>query len=267
MEKVVDDVIDGLVKFSCKLFIAILIIVVGFKIVKIIMNKLKKGKMFNKLEKSSQTFTGSIISIILKCIVVLIAIAELGIPMASIVSLISSFGLALGLALQGGLSNIAGGVTIMIFKPFKVGDYIDTHSDAGTVKEINIFSTILQTYDNKLIVIPNGTLANTTIVNQTTSKTRLLDVPVTVDYKSDIDKVKRILNKILKDSKYRLDKHETLVALKEHGENALVFTMRMWVTSDNYWPAMYELLEIIKKEFDKEGISIPYPQLDVHIDK
>ena len=267
MEEILDKIINSLISFAGKLFLAILIVVIGFKLVKFVMNKLKKGKMFNKLEKSSQTFSLSIINIILKGIVLLIAITELGIPMASIVSLIGSFGLALGLALQGGLSNIAGGVTIMLFKPFKVGDYIDTHADAGTVKDINIFSTILQTYDNKLVVIPNGTLANTIIVNQTSSKTRLLDIPVTVDYKSDIDKVKEILNKIIKESKYRLDKHETLVALKEHGDNALVFTARMWVTSENYWPATYQMLETIKKEFDKEGISIPYQQLDVHLDK
>ena len=267
MEDMLDKLVNGLISFGGKLFVAILIIVVGFKFAKFIMNKLKKGRAFNKLEKSSQTFLCSIVNVIIKAMVLLIAITEIGIPMASIISLIGSFGVALGLALQGGLSNIAGGVTIMLFKPFKVGDYIDTHSDAGTVKDINIFSTVLQTYDNKLVVIPNGTLANTTIVNQTATKTRLLDIPVTVDYRSDIDKVKEILNKIIKESKYRLDKHDTLVALKEHGESALVFTTRMWVTSENYWPATYEMLETIKKEFDKEGISIPYPQLDVHLDK
>ena len=258
MKEISDQVIKGLVSFGGKLLVAILILVIGFKLINLLMKKLKKGRIFNKLEKSSQTFVFSILSVVLKIMVLIVAITELGIPMTSIVTLIGSAGLALGLALQGGLSNIAGGVTIMLFKPFKVGDYIDTHADAGTVKDINIFSTVLQTYDNKLVVIPNGTLANTIIVNQTASKTRLLDITVTVSYKNDIDKVKEVLNRIIQKSKYRLDKHE---------KSSLVFTARMWVTSENYWPAKYEMLEVIKKEFDKEGIEIPYPQLDVHLEK
>ncbi len=267
MKEISDEVIKGLVNFGGKLLVAVLILIIGFKLINFLMKKLKKGRIFNKLEKSSQTFVFSIFSVVLKVMVLIVAITELGIPMTSIVTLIGSAGLALGLALQGGLSNIAGGVTIMLFKPFKVGDYIDTHADAGTVKDINIFSTVLQTYDNKLVVIPNGTLANTIIVNQTASKTRLLDITVTVSYKNDIDKVKEVLNKIIQKSKYRLDKHETLVALKEHGESSLVFTARMWVNSEDYWSAKFETLEVIKKEFDKEGIEIPYPQLDVHLEK
>lgn len=267
MEEMLDKILNGLVSFGGKLLVACLIIIIGFRIIKFIMNRLKKGHMFQKLEKSSQTFLYSIVTVCLKCIVVLSAIAELGIPMTSVVALIGSFGLALGLALQGGLSNIAGGVMIMLFKPFKVGDFIDTHTDSGTVKEINIFHTILETYDNKLVVLPNGTLSNTIIVNYTASKKRLLDIPVTVDYKSDIDKTKEILTKILENSKYLLESEEILVALKEHGESALVFTARMWVKTDDYWSARFEILEQIKKALDKEKISIPYPQLDVHLDK
>jgi len=267
MREVLDSIIDLLVNFSGKLVIAILIIIIGLKLVKFIMNKIKKGKGFNKLEKSSQTFISSILSIVLKGLVFLTAITKLGIPMTSIVAVLGSAGLALGLALQGGLSNIAGGLMIMVFKPFKVGDFIDTHEDSGTVKEINIFHTVLKTYDNRLIVIPNGTLSNDVIINYSAMKKRLLDINVSVDYKSDIDKVKKILENIANNSKYRIKEDDILVALKEHDTSSMNFTLRIWVLKDDYWSAKFELLEVIKKTFDKEGIEIPYPKLDVNIKK
>lgn len=267
MKDVLEQIINGLVSFSGKLFIAILIIVIGLKLVKFIMKKIKKGKAFNKLEKSSQTFISSILSIVLKGIVFLTAITELGIPMTSIVAVLGSAGLALGLALQGGLSNIAGGLMIMVFKPFKVGDFIDTHEDSGTVKEINIFHTVLKTYDNRLIVIPNGTLSNDVIVNYSAMEKRLLDLDIAVDYNSDIDKVKDILKSIADDCKYRVKEDDILVALKEHADSSLKFTLRIWVLKDDYTNAKFELLETIKKTFDKQKIEIPYPKLDVNLKK
>lgn len=267
MEKFIEKLVDALIDFSGKLFVAILILIIGFKLVQLFMNKIKKGKGFNKLEKSSQTFIASILNITLKIIIIITAIATLGIPMTSIVAIITSAGLALGLALQGGLSNIAGGVMIMIFKPFKVGDYVAAQGEEGTVKEINIFHTVLNTIDNKLIVLPNGNLSNSVIINYSAMKNRILVLDVAVDYSSDIDKVKKILQKISDENEYRLKNKDTLIALKEHGDNALVFTFRMWVPGENYWNARYEILERIKKDFDKANISIPFPQLDVHLDK
>ena len=172
MEKIIEKIVDGSIELVWKVFLAILIIVVGFKIVEFIISKIQRGKGFNKLEKSSQTFISSILVVSLKAIIVIIAITNLGIPLTSVITILGSAGLALGLALQGGLSNIAGGVMIMLFKPFKVGDYIDTHTDSGTVKEINIFHTVLTTIDNKTIVLPNGNLSNTVIVNYTKMKNR-----------------------------------------------------------------------------------------------
>ncbi len=267
MKELGEELLDSLVHFGFKLLIAIIIIVIGFKLVNFILKRFQKGKFFKHIERSSQTFVSSILSVLLKGLILLTAIAELGIPMTSIVALLGSFGLALGLALQGGLSNIAGGLMIMVFKPFKVGDFIDTHSDSGTVTAINIFHTVLNTYDNKTIVIPNGTLSNTTIVNYTKNSERLLDITVTVDYKTNLNKVKKLLTKIAVDSNYNIKPEETLVALKEHADSALVFTVRLWVLNEDYWHAKFELLEIIKNEFDKVGIEIPYPQLDVHLEK
>lgn len=267
MKEILNEFIDLLVGFAGKIFIAVLIIFIGLKLVKFVMKRVKKARLFTKLEKSTQTFIYSILNILLKGLVFLTAITELGIPMASIIAVLGSAGLALGLALQGGLSNIAGGVMIMIFKPFKVGDFIDTHTDAGTVKEINIFHTVLTTYDNKVVIIPNGEMSNKTIVNASKMDKRLLDLEISVSYDSDIDKVKEILEKIANDSKYRIKEEDLLVALKEHGANSLIFTFRIWVLSDDYWTSKFETLEIIKKTFDKEGISIPYQQLDVHVTK
>jgi len=267
MEDIFNKIINGIVEFSGKLLFAILIILIGFKLVKFIMKRVQKTKIFNKLEKSTQTFIYSILNILLKGIVLLTAVTELGIPMTSIIAILGSAGLALGLALQGGLSNIAGGVMIMIFKPFKVGDFIDTHADSGTVKEINIFHTVLKTYDNKIIVIPNGELSNKTIVNYSAMKKRLLDLEFSVDYKSDIDYVKKILTDIAMDCKYRIKEDDITVALKEHSENALKFTLRIWVLKDDYWSSKFELLETVKKVFDKEKIEIPYPKLDVNLKK
>ena len=267
MENIIDSIINALVKFSGKLFVSILILVVGFKLINLIMNNIKSGKGFNKLEESSKTFIASILSIVFKIIVFITAIATLGIPMTSIVAVITSAGLALGLALQGGLSNIAGGVMIMIFKPFKVGDYIKTQNEEGTVKEINIFNTVLHTIENKVIILPNGNLCNSVIVNYSAMKNRVIVLDVAVDYKSDIKKVKNILQKISDNTEDKLKNKETLIALKEHGNNALIFTFRMWVSNDKYWNVKYKLLEEIKNEFDKAKISIPFPQLDVHLDK
>ena len=244
---------------------AIIILVIGFKLVNFILKRIKKGKGFNKLEKTTQSFLSSILSIILKSIVIITCAGELGIPMTSIITLIGSIGLAIGLALQGGFSNMAGGVMIMLFKPFRVGDFIDNGTNSGTVKEINIFHTVLNTYDNKMIVIPNGTLSNSTIINYSRYPERLLDITVTVDYKSDLELVKKVLTEIANNCQYRIEDKDITIALKEYADSSLIYTFRIWVKSSDYWKAKFELLEEIKNEFDKNNISIPYPQLDVHV--
>ena len=267
MEKISQELGNGLIDIAKRGTVAIIILVIGFKLVNFLLKRIKKGKGFNKLEKTTQSFLSSILSILLKCIVIITCAGELGIPMTSIITLIGSVGLALGLALQGGLSNIAGGVMIMIFKPFRVGDFIDNGTNSGTVKEINIFHTVLSTYDNKMIVIPNGNLSNSVVVNYSKYQERLLDITVTVDYKSDLETVKKVLTEIANDCQYRIENKEVLIALKEHSDSSLVYTFRIWVKNSDYWIAKFELLEEIKKEFDKNKISIPFPQLDVHLNK
>lgn len=267
MEKIIEKISDGLLDFSGKLLMAIIIILVGFKIINIIMKRVNKGIGFNKLEATTRTFISSIINISLKAIVIIMAITAIGVPMTSIIAIVGSFGLALGLALQGGLSNIAGGLMIMIFKPFKVGDFIDTHTDSGTVKEINVFHTVIVTLENKVVVLPNGNLSNSVIVNYTKMNKRNLHLKFSVSYNSDIDKVKKAILDAVKKSGYELSDTETVVALDEHADSALIFILKVWINTKDYWEAKYDICELVKKEFDKRNISIPYPQLDVHLDK
>ena len=269
MEKVIDKILEGSIDLVFKIILAVLVIVIGSKLIKVLVKKIKNGKLFQKIEKSSQTFISSCLSIVLKIIIFIIAITILGIPTTTIVTIVGSAGLALGLALQGGLSNIAGGVMIMLFKPFKVGDFIETNSENGTVKEINIFHTVLNTVDDRIVVIPNSGLSNSVVVNYSSMKTRKLDLKFSVGYNSDIDKVKSVLRNVALNSQYLIKNREKdiYIVLSEHADNALIFTFRMPVNTTNYWDARFEVLEQVKKAFDEEGISIPYPQLDVHLDK
>jgi len=267
MEKISEELASGVIDITKRGIIALVIMIIGFKLVNFLISRIKKGKGFNKLEKTTGSFLASILGVLLKSIILITCAGELGIPMTSIITLIGSVGLALGLALQGGLSNIAGSVMIMIFKPFRVGDFIDNGSLSGTVKEINIFHTVLSTYDNKMIVIPNGNLSNSVVTNYSKYPERLLDINVTVDYNSDLKNVKKVLTKIAEKCQYRIENKDILIALKEHADSSLVYTFRIWVKNENYWNAKFELLEEIKNEFDKNNISIPYPQMDVHISK
>ena len=267
MEKYLEKIIDGAVDLGIKLVIALVIIGVGFKIANAIENKMRKRHKFEKLDESARGFIASFVGIAIKCLMVVIAISILDVPTSSIIAVVGSCGVAIGLALQGGLSNIAGGLMILIFKPFKVGDYIDTHSDEGTVKSISMFYTTLKTADNKLVMLPNGTLTNSTVVNLTGAKTRRVDIDLSVAYNTNINKVKKLVNTIIDKHELVLQDEEKVVRLKEHGDSALVFTVRVWVKTDDYWSVKFDLLEEIKDCFDKNKIEIPYPQVDVHMKK
>lgn len=265
MENILNNLLDKSVNIGFKLIILVIILIVGFKIIKIIMNLLSKGKGFNKLDKSAQSFIKSFINIALKIILFMTALSYLGVPMTSMLALIGSCGLALGLALQGGLSNIAGGLMILIFKPFKVGDYIDNHTDAGTVEDISIFHTTLITPDNRTIVIPNGALSNSTVVNYNGKDLRRLDLNFEVDYNSNIKKVKKIIEKVLDEQELIIKDSERFIRLTNQGESSLTFTIRVWVKAEDYWTVNFDLLEQMKEEFDKNKIEIPYRKLDVNV--
>ena len=245
------------------LIIAILFIYIGFKLTNYYIKHLKKNK-FIKTEPTIKNFIISILNIIIKGLIIVIAASIVGIPTTTFFTIIGSCGLAIGLALQGGLSNLAGGIMLIIFKPFKEGDYIEANGKEGKVNNINIFYTTLTTPDNKEISMPNGTLSNSNITNYTHNPIRRLDIEISVSYNSKISKVKDIINKILEKSEYTLKDKENTVRLINHGDSALIFTVKTWVNNEEYWNAKFNLLEEIKEEFDKNKIEIPYPQLDIH---
>lgn len=267
MEKLLDKLNDLWVDAGLKLIYVIVILFVGGKLIKLLTKLIKKGRGFNKLDKSVASFVLSFIKAILNILLWITIAGVIGIPSTSIITLLGSCGVAIGLALQGGLSNIAGGLIILMFKPFKVGDFIDTHADSGTVKSISIFYTTLVTPDNRVISIPNGNLANSATVNYSKEKDRRLDLVIDVSYDNDIELVKKTLNSIINKEK-RIDKEkDVFIRLTNYKESSIEYTIRVWVDKDELWNVKFDLLESIKKEFDKENIVIPYNQLDVHIDK
>ena len=265
MDKLLDKLNELWVDAGLKLIYVILILVIGGKLIKLLTKLIKKGRVFNKLDKGIESFLLSFIKVTLNILLFVTIAGVIGIPSTSIITLLGSAGVAIGLALQGGLSNIAGGVIILVFKPFKVGDFIDTHVDSGVVKSISIFYTTLITLDNKVISIPNGTLANSSMVNYSKEKERRLDIDIDVSYDNDIELVKKTLNFIINKEKRVNKEKDVFVRLTNYKDSSMVYTIRVWVDSTEYWNIRFDLLEAIKKEFDKNNITIPYNQLDVHI--
>ena len=267
MEKLLDKLNDLWVDAGLKLIYVIAILIIGGKLIKLIIKLIKKGRGFNKLDKSVSSFLLSFINITLNILLFIIIAGVIGIPSTSIITLLGSAGVAIGLAMQGGLSNIAGGLIILIFKPFKVGDFIDTHTDSGTVKDISIFYTTLITPDNRIVSIPNGSLANSSSVNYSNQNERRLDIDLDVSYENKVDDVKKCINKVLDKEKRIIPEKDKFVRITNYKDSSICYTIRIWVSKDDYWDTKFDLLENIKKEFDKDNISIPYNQLDVHIDK
>ena len=187
--------------------------------------------------------------------------------MASLVTVVGSCAVAIGLALQGGLSNIAGGLMILIFKPFKVGDYISSGDLEGVVKSITMFYTTIVTLDNKIIQLPNGNLSNSNIVNYSAKKTRRVDIDISVAYSTNIDKLREVINEVVDNNKLVLQDQAKEIRLKNYGDSALIFTLRVWTKTENYWNLYFDLMESVKRAFNDNNIEIPFNQVDVHMIK
>ena len=267
MEKFLEKLVDGCIDISAKLLLAVVILAIGSKIIKIVENNLRKENKLKHLDASVKGFLISFISITSKIVLFIAILHILGVPTASIITVFGSCAVAIGLALQGGLSNIAGGLMILIFKPFKVGDYIEVSGKEGTVKSITMFYTTITTFDNKLIQLPNGSLSNSNITNYTANKKRRADIDISVSYSSDIDKVKKVINELISKNELVLQEENNYVKLSKHDDSALVFAVRVWTKTENYWDLYFDLMESIKKTLDKNKIEIPFPQMDVHINK
>ncbi len=217
------------------------------------------------VDASLSPFLKSMINVILKVLLVISVMGMIGIEMTSFIAILGALGLAVGMALSGTLQNFAGGAMILLFKPFKVGDYIDAQGYSGTVKEIQIFNAILTTPDNKTIIIPNGGLSTSSMVNYSTEKTRRVDFTFGIGYSDDIDKAKAVLLDIVKENKLILKKPEIFIAVSELADSSVNFVVRVWVKGADYWTVHFDIIEKVKKAFDKENISIPFPQRDIHI--
>ena len=260
-----DQLSELLSSFGISLFIALCILVIGRQVVKIVIKIISTALDRSKTEDTVRIFVTNLLNTLLMIVVFIAAINQLGIQTTSIIAVLGAAGLAIGLALQGSLSNFAAGILIVIYRPYKVGDYIQADNHLGTVDDIQIFSTVLRTPDNKVVVVPNGSIMNGSIVNFSNQETRRVDIVASCSYDDDIDKVKSVLSDILENDERILSEPKPRIAVSELADSSVNMIVRPWVKNSDYIDVLYSLTEEIKKRFDKEGISIPYPQSDVHI--
>lgn len=265
MEITTDHFIELMIKYGPNLVYAILTLFVGLWVIKMITKGLSRTMERRRVDASLRPFLLSLINILLKVMLVISVMTMLGVAMTSFIAILGSMGLAVGLALSGTLQNFAGGVMILIFKPFKVGDFVEAQGYAGTIKEIQIFSTYLKTGDNKIIIIANGPLSTSSITNYSTELTRRVDMTFSIGYSDDIKKTKEVLHKIISEDDRILKDPEHLVAVSELADSSVNFTVLVWVNSPDYWPVFYDMQEKVKLTFDEECISIPFPQRDVNV--
>lgn len=265
LEKYIENIITWASTKGIKLIIGILMLYIGWKIVNKLVKIMNRTLQRRNVDATLSSFLDTFVEIALKIIVVVIFMGYVGIDTAGIAALVASAGVAIGLALQGSLSNFAGGVIILLIRPFNVGDYVEGSGHSGTIEKIGIFYTHMTTVDNKLILIPNGSLANGSIVNYSAKELRRVDLTFGVGYEEDIIKVKRVLSNIIEAHESILKTPEPFIALSAHGDSAVNFVVRVWCNNKDYWKIYFDLLEQVKLKFDEENISIPYPQMDLHI--
>lgn len=262
-----EQALDWCVQKVGSVFVTLVFVYIGFRLIKVIQKFLKKSLQKAGIEPGVITFLSSFVNIALKIVILLSAAAGLGFKVTSVLTLLGSAGVAIGLALQGSLSNLAGGVLILVLKPFRVGDYIieDSKGKEGTVTAIDIFYTKLLTPDNRVVVIPNGTLSNTSLTNVSKETKRRLDLTMSVDYAQDIKEVKRVIYEVLAGSEKVLEKEPVSIFLQSFDASAIVMGIRFWVKTEDYWDVKWELQEKFKEAFDENGIAIPYNHVDVMV--
>ncbi|WP_456405606.1 mechanosensitive ion channel family protein [Caldithrix abyssi] len=252
-------------KLIPQLLLAIVVLILGLWAIKFLGRGINRALEKSKVDVSLQKFLVSLISIGFKILLLISIASMLGIATTSFVTIIGAMGLAVGLALQGSLANFAGGVLILLLKPFKVGDVIDAQGFIGKVDQIQIFNTILKTFDNKTIFIPNAALSNGNITNYSIEPTRRVDMTFGIGYNDDLKKAKQILTEMVEKDERILKEPAPTVALAELGDSSVNFAVRVWVKQEDFWNVYYDFQENVKLTFDAQGISIPYPQRDVHL--
>ena len=260
---------DKALRFGVRVLLALVFFLIGAQIIRLVRRIVRRSLKKNNADVGVVQFLDSFIKVILYVLLLFLIASGFGLDATSVVALLGSAGVAIGLAVQGSLSNFAGGVLILLLKPFKVDDYIKVDNDGheGTVKEIQLFYTKLATPDNHVVIIPNGSLANSSITNISTLGERKMDIPVEISYHADIRQAKEVLLNVLKSDEAVLKDKDYRVFVQELAESGVKLNVRCWADNEHYWECKWRLTEQIKYALDDAGISIPYPQMDVHIDQ
>jgi small conductance mechanosensitive channel len=251
--------------FGFKLLTAVIVYIIGKKLIRLLNAALNKLMNSKKLDLSVASFITSLINILLTVVLLIAIVNILGVNNSSFVALFASFGVAMGMALSGTMQNFAGGVMILLFRPYKIGDYIQAQGQEGTVKSIQIFNTVITTADNRTIFVPNGGLSNNIIINFNNQESRRVEWTIGIDYGTDYDKAKSVLQSILSDDKRILKDPSPFIALKMLNESSVDILIRVWVNRPDYWDVYFDINEQIYKVFAANGINIPFPQLTVHL--
>lgn len=264
IENYFKQIVDLVVIYGGRLLLAVIVLIIGLWLIKRLVRMMDKGMEKRNVDPSLRPFLKSILGALLKIMLLISILSMVGVEMTSFVAVLGAAGLAVGLALQGSLSNFAGGVLILILKPFKVGDFIEGAGQSGTVREIQIFYTYLTTPSNQEIIVPNGKLSNDSIKNYSFNNTRRMDMTYGIGYSDDIDKAKNILMRLVNDETRFLEDPAPQIFVEALADSSVNLKIRTWAKNSDYWDIYNNFPEKVKKAFDAEGVSIPFPQRDVH---
>lgn len=266
IEKYLRELPDTLIRLGVRVLLALAVFFVGVQLIKLIRKILRKSFERHNVDVGVSRFLDSFVKAVLYILLLFMIASSFGLDATSVVALVGSAGVAIGLAVQGSLSNFAGGVLILLLHPFKTGDYIrDSAGNEGTVEEVQLFYTRLITPDRHMVVLPNGTLANGSILNMSTVNDRRMDIKVGISYDADIRRAKEALLKVMEEDPGVLQEQEKLVYVDELADSSVVMNLRCYSTNEMFWETKWRLTEKVKYALDEEGISIPFPQLDVHM--
>ena len=264
-EDIIRKITEIAIEYGPNLIGAILVWFIGLRVIKWLTYASENLLDRQQLDASLKPFLKGMVNILLKVLLIISVLSMLGVEMTSFIALLGAAGLAIGMALSGTLQNFAGGIILLLFKPFKIGDVVETSGYTGTVSEIQLFNTVLKTFDNKTIIIPNGGLANSSMTNFTTEPTRRVDWKFSIAYGDDADKAMQVMTKLCDDDERILKEPPTFVALSALADSSVDFVVRAWVKSPDYWAVFFDMNAKIYKTFQIEGLDVPFPQMDVHI--
>ena len=263
LERMLEKLYEWVITRGVNVFFGVIFLSIGWKVINKTLKRIRRILESKNADPTITRFLDNVMNVTLKTVLIIIILQYIGVNLTGLTTIVASAGVALSLALKGSLANLAGGVIILVARPFNVGDFIETTEHSGVVEKISIFYTYLVTFDNKQILIPNGILTDSSIVNYSSKEIRRVDLTFSVSYEEDVIRVKNVL----KNNELVLEEPEFFVGISMHGDSAINFIVKAWCKTEDYWTVYYDLLETVKIKFDEEGISIPYPQMDLHVKK